>query len=386
VTGVLLAFGSPTSHAAILTRARGIPAVVGLGPAVLDIPDGTPIALDGSTGEVAVDPPAEALAAFRERAAGQAADSARAAARAASPAVTRDGVPVAVGANLGSVADAHAAAAHGADLAGLVRTEFLFLDRDEAPGVAEQEAVYRAIAEALGGRRITLRTLDVGGDKPLRYLPGPAEANPFLGVRGIRHSLAHPGLLADQLLAVVRVAHDAPVSVMFPMVSTVDEVVRARALLDAAVARDGRARPAGLHVGIMVEVPATALKAAAFAPYVDFISIGTNDLTQYALAAERGNAALAALADGCDPGVLRLVDLACRGVAGRAEVAVCGELAADERAVPLLTALGVRELSVPPFAVPAVKEAVRAAGADRTAAEGVLDLRDAAAVRAYRVR
>jgi phosphocarrier protein FPr len=171
---------------------------------------------------------------------------------------------------------------------------------------------------------------------------------------------------------------------MFPMVSTVDEVVRARRMLDAAVARAGGTGPAGLQVGIMVEVPAAALKAAAFVPYVDFFSIGTNDLTQYALAAERGNAALAELADGLDPGVLRLIEAVCRGAGERIRVAVCGELAADETATPLLTGLGVRELSVAPRAVPAVKEAVRStqladAGAIAGAAPG---LPDAAAVRA----
>ena len=384
VAGVVLAHGSATAHSAILLRTRGIPAVVGAGPAVLEIPAGTTVGLDGGTGEVLVAPTGPQLAALRERAAAQASRRRRAAAGAGAPAVSRDGVPVAVGANVGSAADARAAAATGADLIGLVRTEFLFLDRDTAPGVDEQEAALRAIAGALGGRRITVRTLDVGGDKPLRYLPAPAEANPFLGVRGLRWSLRHPALLADQLLAVVRVARDVPVSLMFPMVATVDEVVRAGELLDRALARAGGGRPAGLRVGIMVEVPAAALKAAAFAPYVDFLSIGTNDLTQYAMAAERGNAALAPLADGLDPGVLRLVDAACRGAGADVTVAVCGELAGDETAAALLAGLGVRELSVAPPSVPAIKEVVRGidlAEAAATAATA-LALPDAAAVRA----
>jgi phosphoenolpyruvate-protein kinase (PTS system EI component) len=293
-------------------------------------------------------------------------------------------VPIAIGANVGSIADARAAAESGADLAGLVRTEFLFLGRDAAPDVDEQETVYRKIADALGGRRITLRTLDVGGDKPLGYLPAAAEENPFLGVRGVRHSLEHPALFADQLLAMVRVAHDVPVSLMFPMVSTVDEVVRARRMLDDAIKLAGAGEPAGLRVGIMVEVPAAALKAAALARHVDFFSIGTNDLTQYALAAERGNAALAPLADGMDPGVLRLIDAVCRGAGSQVSVSVCGELAADETAAALLTGLGVRELSVAPRMVPAVKEAVRATGLRRAAliAAEALDVADAAAVRA----
>ncbi len=358
VLGVVLAQGSPTAHSAILVRARGIPAVVGAGTALLATVEGTTVALDGGTGEVVVDPDPATLARLRARAADLAGAAAVAARRSAAPARTRDGQRVLVGANIGSVDDAALAAAGGADLAGLVRTEFLFLGRGDAPSVDEQEAVYRAVAAALGGRRITLRTLDVGGDKPLPYLPVAPEANPFLGLRGLRLSLAVPGLLADQLLAVVRVAHDTPVSLMFPMVSTLSELLAARRELDPAVARVGRGRPPGLQVGMMVEVPAAALKTAVFAPHVDFLSIGTNDLTQYALAAERGNAAVAALGDPYDPGVLRLVAAVC-AAAGDALVAVCGELAADEAAAQLLVGLGARELSVSPRAVPAVKEAVR---------------------------
>jgi phosphocarrier protein FPr len=359
VAGVVLAGGSPTAHSAILLRARGVPAVVAAGPAVLDVPDGTPIALDGGAGEVAVDPAPDVAARFRDRAAALAGRAEEARRQAAAPAVTRDGVEVLVGANVGSPADAAAAAASGADLVGLLRTEFLFLGRTEAPDVDEQEAAYREVAAALGGRRVTIRTLDVGGDKPLPYLPLPAEANPFLGLRGIRLAEEHPGLLADQLLAAVRVAHETPVSLMFPMVAALDELVAARRALDAAIAADGRGTPADLQVGIMVEVPATALKAAAFVPHVDFFSIGTNDLTQYALAAERGNPSVAALADPLDPGVLRLVDAVCRAAGERALVAVCGEAAADPLAAQLLVGLGVRELSTAPPAVPGTKQVVR---------------------------
>jgi phosphoenolpyruvate-protein phosphotransferase/dihydroxyacetone kinase phosphotransfer subunit len=390
VAGVVLAGGSPTAHSAILLRARGVPAVLGAGPGVLQVADGTLIALDGATGELVVDPAPDAVTAFRDRAAAQAARDQEARERSAGPAVTRDGVTVLVGANVGSPADATSAAAEGADLVGLVRTEFLFLDRAAAPDVDEQEAAYRALAIALGGKRMTLRTIDVGGDKPLPYLPLPAEANPFLGLRGIRLAAAFPELLADQLLAAVRVAHDAPISVMFPMVTTLDELVVARRALDAAIAREGRGTPPGLEVGIMVEVPAAALKAAAFVPHVDFFSIGTNDLTQYALAAERGNPAVAAVADPLDPGVLRLVDSVCRAAGERVLVAVCGEAAADPLAARLLVGLGVRELSVAAPAVAGVKQVVREVDAAQAAnqaaaaltATGPAEVRRADAVQA----
>ncbi|KAA0077256.1 phosphoenolpyruvate--protein phosphotransferase [Mycolicibacterium sp. P9-64] len=383
VAAVLLAFGSPHAHNVILLRAKGIPVIVGAGPTVLTIPDGTVIAVDGTRGEFVVDPPPNVRQDFAARVAALAQRQSNAMARAAEPAVTRDGVTVGVGANIGSVDDARAAAAQGADFAGLVRTEFLFLGRQDAPDVEEQFAVYRKIAESLDGRRITLRTLDVGGDKPLEFLPTAAEVNPFLGVRGIRLSLAHPDLLADQLLAMVRLAEQTPVSVMFPMVSTLDELLSGRRLLDEAVARSGRGRPAGLQVGMMVEVPAAALKAAAFTRHVDFFSIGTNDLTQYALAADRNNDAVATIGDTFDPGLLALIRATCRGAAGQATVSVCGEFAADERAVALLLGMGVDSLSVTPPAIPATKEAARAVDVDeaRLLAEQVLALDGAAAVR-----
>jgi len=383
VAAVLLAFGSPHAHNVILLRAKGIPAVVGAGPAVLSIPDGTIVAVDGSRGEYVIDPPEDVREQFHARVAKLAQRQRQADAHAGEPAVTRDGVTIPVGANVGSVDDARAAAAHGADLAGLVRTEFLFLGRQDAPDVEEQLAVYRKIAESLDGRRITLRTLDVGGDKPLEFLPTPAEMNPYLGIRGIRLSLAHPELLADQLLAMVRLAQHTPVSVMFPMVTTLDELFTARGLLDEAVGDAGRGRPADLQVGMMVEVPAAALKAAAFARHVDFFSIGTNDLTQYALAADRNNDAVASLGDTFDPGLLQLVRATCQGAAGRASVSVCGEFAADERAAGLLIGMGVDALSVTPPAIPGTKEAVRAADSRdaRRLADEVLAADSAAAVR-----
>jgi phosphocarrier protein FPr len=356
VTGIVLANGSPTAHSAILARSRGIPAVVGAGPGVLGIADGTTVALDGDSGRLVVDPDPETLVQLKAQAAERDRLLEQALTAAARPAVTSDGVELHVGANVGSVDDAAAATARGADLAGLVRTEFLFLGRDAAPSIDEQQAAYRSVAEALGGRRAVIRTLDVGGDKPLPYIDQPVEANPFLGLRGLRLALARPELLRDQLSAISLVAVDHPVSVMFPMVSHVDELLAARRLLDEV----GRPASDGFEVGMMIEVPAAALKAATFIPHVDFVSIGTNDLTQYALAAERGNEAVAAAADPLDPGVLRLIDAVCRAATGSGvRVAVCGEVAADPTAVPLLLGLGVDELSVGPYSVPTIKQSVR---------------------------
>jgi phosphocarrier protein FPr len=357
VTGVVLAQGSPTSHAAILARARDIPVVVAAGPGVLGITEGTMVVLDGNTGELHVDPTPELLDDYRRRASEVEEERARQLALAKEPAVSRDGTTFVVGANLGSVMDARAALAAGADGAGLVRTEFLFLDRSAAPDVEEQQAEYDAIGEAMAGRRITLRTLDVGGDKPLPYLLMPPEANPFLGRRGIRLSLDHRDLLRDQMVAICHTARIFPTSIMIPMVSTPGELIEARQILTEAAGPSGF--PPDLHIGTMIEVPSAALKIEAFLPYVDFVSIGTNDLTQYALAAERGNGAVAALSDALDPGVLQLIDHVCQAARGRVDVAVCGEAASDELAVPVLVGLGVRELSVSPSAVPRVKAAIR---------------------------
>jgi len=381
VTGVVLAQGSPSSHAAILARARDIPVVVAAGPEVLDLPEGTTVLLDGSSGELHIDPSPELLEDYQCRATDAAEQRARQLALAEQPAVTRDGTSVAVAANLGSVADARAALAAGADGAGLVRTEFLFLDRSAAPSVEEQRSEYAAIAEAMDGRRITLRTLDVGGDKPLSYLPMPHESNPFLGQRGIRLSLDHRDLLRDQMAAICQTAQDFPTSIMIPMVSTPGELIEARQVLIEAAGPSGL--PEGLHVGTMIEVPSAALKVDAFLPHVDFVSIGTNDLTQYALAAERGNGAVAALSDSLDPGVLQLIDQVCRAARGRIDVAVCGEAASDELAIPVLVGLGVRELSVSPPAVPRVKAAVRELDVERcgTLAQRALGLAGADDVR-----
>jgi phosphoenolpyruvate-protein phosphotransferase/dihydroxyacetone kinase phosphotransfer subunit len=357
VKGVVLAAGSASSHAAILARARDIPLVVAAGREVLAVPGGTTIVIDGGTGEFHVDPTAEVLEQFGRRADELARRKAADLALAQQPAVSTDGVAFKVVANLGSVADAKAAAAAGADGAGLVRTEFLFLGRAAAPDLDEQVAQYSALAEPMAGRRVTVRTLDVGGDKPLAYLAMPVEQNPFLGLRGIRLSLDRRDLLGEQLDAICRTARDYPLAVMFPMVSSLGELLAARQVLADAAGPAGL--PAGLKLGVMIEVPAAALKIDSLLPHLDFVSIGTNDLTQYTLAAERGNATVASISDALDPGVLALIHLVCERSRGRVDVAVCGEAAADDLAIPVLVGLGVRELSVAPSAVPRVKAALR---------------------------
>jgi multiphosphoryl transfer protein len=361
VSGIATAFGTPLSHAALLVRSLGIPAVVGAGEAVLDAPDGTTVVVDGTAGVVVVDPDPVLAGKYRAAAAGERVRSRERAGRAAGPAVTTDGTPIRVVANIASRLGAEDAMRFGADGIGLLRTEFLFADRRRPPDEEEQYEVYLSLAEALGDRRLTIRTLDAGGDKPIPYMAVDAGSNPFLGSRGLRLSLRHPQLFKGQLRAIARTALRHPVTVLFPMVTTIEEVRAARVLLAEAAMESGCAPgvlPAGLEVGAMVEVPAFALRVGAVAALLDVLSIGTNDLSQYALAADRGNPAVAALADPLDPGVLKLIAESCRAGGMGCRMAVCGEVAADPAAAAVLVGLGVRELSVDPPAVPRVKDAV----------------------------
>ena len=386
VIGILTAEGGPTSHAAILARSLGIPAVVAAGRGVLDIPEGALVLIDGSTGEVVAEPDPDRLRRADEAATADRERAAAAAALAHQPSVTLDGTVIEVAANIGSVSEAAAAVAAGADGVGLLRTEFVFLGRDTAPDEAEQEATYRAIAEAMAGRRLVVRTLDIGGDKPVPFAPQPPEANPFLGVRGLRLGLRRTDLFTAQLRAIARVAADHRISVMFPMVTTVAELLAARAMLDAAFSDLALTADDGFEVGVMVEVPAAAVLADRLAPHVDFFSIGTNDLTQYVMAAERGHPELAALADPLHPAVLRLIGTVCDAAAAHGVwVGVCGEAGGDVAAAPVLIGLGVGELSAAVTLVPAVKQAVRAVDlvAARELARAVLHLDDAAAVRRH---
>jgi phosphocarrier protein FPr len=359
VLAIATARGSVTAHAAILARALGLPAVVGLGEAILQIADGTTVLLDGEAGSVIVDPPADLRRDAEQRRERLTRRRAAARVRATEPAVTRDGQRIEVFANLGSPDETARAVALGAEGVGLLRTEFLYLGRDELPDEEEQAATLIEIAQGLDGRELIVRTLDAGADKPLPALPMPVETNPFLGVRGIRLALARPQVLVTQFRAILRVADAGhPVKAMLPMVATLSEVLSARELLQQARADTGIDAP--LELGIMVEVPAAALTAARLAEHVDFFSLGTNDLTQYTMAAERGDARLASLLAGPQPAVLKLVQATVAAATARGSwVGVCGELAGDPAAAVLLAGLGVTELSMAAGLIPEAKAALR---------------------------
>ena len=356
VLGLCTTGGGPTSHAAILARALGLPAVCGVDRAALELEDGTAVLLDGTGGTLLKDPDEAEVAAARAVMGRLAAQRHSERASASEPAATTDGHRIEIAANIGTAEEAVAAVAHGAEAVGLLRSELLFLDRDTAPEEREQAEVYRAVAAVLGrGRRLVIRTLDVGGDKPLAYLPLPAEQNPFLGLRGIRVSLERPDLLRSQLRAILAAAALSDVHVMFPMIATLDELRAARRIL-----AEEQAGGASVRVGVMIEVPSAALTAEHLAREVDFFSIGTNDLTQYTLAMDRGHPRLAALADALHPAVLKLISLTVEAAHRHGKwVGVCGGMAAEPLAVPVLLGIGVDELSVPVPAIAAVKALVR---------------------------
>ncbi|MET1232842.1 MAG: phosphoenolpyruvate--protein phosphotransferase [Candidatus Limnocylindrales bacterium] len=366
VAGIGLQGGAATGHAAIVARALGIPLVLGLGRALDGVATDVEALVDGSTGRLIVHPTAEDVVAPT------AAESTSAVFSSPTPTGL---ATVGVSANVGSVLEATAAARAGADGIGLVRTELLFLARSRPPSVGEQRATYARILEAVGGRPVVFRTLDIGGDKPAAFMAREAEANPALGVRGVRLGLRQPALLDDQLTALLEAAAGGELQVMVPMVATVEELDEVRhrfERLRASLVEAGRPTPATLRLGAMIEIPSAAIMADRLAESADFLSIGTNDLIQYLLAADRTNPALADLASVLQPAALRMIDIVVRAArAHDRHVAVCGEAAADPRAIPLLIGLGVHELSVAPSSIEAVRRA--AADVDATAARALVD-------------
>lgn len=365
VLGVVCLDGGKTSHGAILLRALGIPSVIQARAFAGGVRDGAPVALDGMTGDFWIAPDAKLRSALEARRKAWSEARARELAEASAPATTSDGHRIAVEANVGNIDDVVAARRSGAEGIGLLRTEFLFLDRAAPPTEEEQFAALRPLVEAFGDGPVVIRTLDAGGDKELPYLALPKEANPFLGVRALRISLRQPELFSAQLRAILRAGEGRDVRVLFPMVTEADELDQVLVLLKAAhhtLERDGIPHLWPVKTGIMIEVPAAALLADALAPRADFFSIGTNDLTQYTLAADRGNPALGRFQDALHPAVLALVArVAEAGARHGKSVAVCGEAAGDPVAARILAGLGVGELSVAPGAVPQIKAALRAA-------------------------
>ncbi|MDV2985307.1 UNVERIFIED_CONTAM: phosphoenolpyruvate--protein phosphotransferase [Methylobacteriaceae bacterium AG10] len=393
VIGLATAQGGPTSHTAILARTLGIPAAVAGGPGLLALANHTLAILDGSTGRLYLDPSEADVASARAWQARQRAQAEAEARERAKPAETRDGHRIAIGANVNNPEQVPLALDQGAEGVGLMRTEFLFLERGDTPTEDDQYATYSAMLKALGGRPLIVRTLDIGGDKQVAHLHLPREENPFLGVRGARLLLRRPDLMEPQLRALYRAAKDhlpadppkgkdAPLSIMMPMITSVPEVLRLRAICEA-IRKDVGAPEVPL--GIMIEVPAAAVQADVLARHCDFFSIGTNDLTQYTLAIDRQNTDLAPEADSLHPAVLRLIRLTCEGAARHGRfVGVCGGIAGEPFGAALLAGLGVHELSMTPRDLPGVKARLRACDLSelKALAEQACAQEDAAAVRA----
>jgi phosphocarrier protein len=382
VAGVCMVEGGATSHVAILARGKGLPCLVALGDALLVQTPGQSVVLDADGGRLELAPTAERLAQVQQEQRRRATQHAQQEAHAHTSAHTRDGVNIEVAANVASRSDAAQALASGADGVGLLRTEFLFVDRHTAPDEEEQRQAYQAVLDAMGDKPVIIRTIDVGGDKQLDYLPLPAEANPVLGLRGIRLAQLRPELLDQQLRALLQTRPLQRCRILLPMVTEVDELLHIRQRLDTLASELGLSeRP---QLGVMIEVPAAALLAEQLAEHADFLSIGTNDLSQYTLAMDRDHAGLAARVDALHPALLRLIAQTCAGAAKHGRwVGVCGALASDPLATPVLIGLGVRELSVSPPQIAEIKARVRQLDTVKCAclSAELLNLGSAAAVR-----
>lgn len=354
LAGICLAAGGATSHVSIIAAAMDIPTMVAAGPEALRVPTGTAVVLDAEAGWLYIDPPRMHVDLARSQLAEKRQRRVAEQLAAQRECRTADGTRIEVFANVGSEAEAHAAVRNGAEGSGLLRTEFLFLERTAPPDEAEQLEQYQQIATALEGRPLTIRTLDIGGDKPIPYLPLPHEENPALGLRGVRTSLWRPDLLRIQLRAILRVQPPGQCRILLPMITDAGEIRAVRAMIDELRHEAGRTDP--VEVGAMIETPASAVIADRIAREADFLSVGTNDLTQYTLAMDRGHPELAARLDALHPAVLRLISMVVTAAKlnGR-RVAICGGLASDPVAVPILIGLGVHELSMVPAVIPQLK-------------------------------
>lgn len=354
--------GGPASHSAILAKAMGLAAVVGLGDFASQVRDGQLLIVDGVGGLVYLEPDAATLAEYEKKRADYEADRNALRALSASETFTRGGKRVLVAANIGGLEDAARAIDNGAEGVGLFRTEFLYMDRSAAPDEEEQFRTYKAVLEKMAGKPVVVRTLDVGGDKDVPYLGLPKEANPFLGLRAIRLCLRRPELFRVQLRALLRASACGKLKIMFPMISCLDELEAAKAALEACkgeLEAEGVGFDRGVEVGIMVEIPSAALAAGELAAECDFFSIGTNDLTQYTLAVDRMNGAIADLYDSLNPSVLRLVRMTIDAAhAAGIPCAMCGELAGSPAAIPILLDYGLDEFSMSAAAIPTAKKLI----------------------------
>ncbi len=368
IAGFATAGGTATGHVAILARALDIPAVVGLGEALFELPDGAPAILAADEGVLIVEPTSRDRTRYESRRESLRTAAQRLAALRDQPAMTTDGQRVQLWANIGHPDEAAIALQYGAEGIGLFRTEFLFLDRASPPGEDEQCAAYSAALRIMRPHPVIVRTLDIGGDKPIPYLPALHEANPFLGARGLRFGMRFVDLFRTQLRALLRAATAGDLRIMLPMVATVDDLIWARNELAAAVeslTTDGVSHRADVPLGMMIETPAAAVALDLFAPQIAFCSIGSNDLAQYTLAADRTDADLSRRYRHDDPAVLRLIEIAARAAnAAGIEISLCGELGADPGMAIVLLGLGVGKLSMSPTAIPRVKEAIRAVASD----------------------
>ncbi|MBD1872020.1 phosphoenolpyruvate--protein phosphotransferase [Nodosilinea sp. FACHB-131] len=359
IHGFCTAAGGATSHTAIIARSLNIPAIAGAGTGILDLPEGATAILDGDQGQLYANPTEADLAKARQAMGDRAQLRDVEQQTRFQPAITTDGHRIEVVANIGAPTEAAPAVNAGAEGVGLLRTEFLFLNRSSAPTEDEQYAALSQMTQALNGLPLIVRTLDIGGDKHVPYLNQPAEENPFLGIRGVRLCLERTDLFETQLRAILRAARGGYIRIMFPMIATLEDIRAAKTVLESVrVAIDGPP----VEIGMMVEVPSAVLMAAEFAQEVDFFSVGTNDLTQYLLAMDRGHPTLAKQADALHPAVLRAIYQTVQGAKLSGKwVGVCGGLAGEPQGAMILAGLGVKELSMDIPSIPKVKARLRGA-------------------------
>ncbi len=363
IAGVIMGQGSTTCHAVIIAKSRAIPTVVGMEHRLDAIPEGAFVIIDGHTGDIFVDPDEETIKEYEAKLAKQRADEERYAALKDLPAVTKDGVEVQLAANIGSPNDAENAAKYGNKGVGLFRSEFVFMGREDIPSEEMQFESYKKAVEACNGELCVIRTMDIGGDKPLPYLNIPHEDNPFLGYRAIRISLNRRDLFMPQLKAILRAGVYGRAAIMAPMIVSVDEILRLRSFVREAMQEledEGKEYSKTVQIGIMVETPAAAVMTPIFAKYVDFFSIGTNDLVQYTLSVDRVNPNVGYLYNHFHPAVLQLIQRTIKSASDRGIWSgMCGEMASDPYAAVILMAMGISELSMSAPSIPRVKEMLR---------------------------